>query len=37
MTHGNSSENKLNICVTLRVLGITVHSSYPKYLLEPKR
>jgi hypothetical protein len=36
MTHGISSENKLNIDITLRILGITVQSSYPKYLQDPK-
>jgi len=36
MIHGISSENKLNIDITLRILGITVQSSYPKYLHDPK-
>lgn len=34
--HGISPENKLNICITLRILGTTVQSSYPKYLQQPK-
>jgi hypothetical protein len=36
MIHGISSENKLNIDITLKILGITVQSSYPKHLQNPK-
>jgi len=36
MTQGTPSENKLNIRITLRILGTTVQSSYPKYLHKPK-